>query len=150
MSKIGVLKTQNSIKNRNLKNVSLAEQRLYPHLKITDEEFPRLLVTRKIENDNAEYFGAFLPETGVRFLLDFLNRIFRLRTCAIKIDGAFDVPCPQFYSKRCVAPCVENLCDKTEYAETVALLRLFLQRRRAKLKEFFLAKIEKHAADLNF
>ena len=128
----------------------LAEQRLYPHLKITGEEFPRLLVTRKIEDDKAEYFGAFLPETGVRFLLDFLNRNFRLRTCTIKIDGKFSVPCPQFYAKRCVAPCVESLCDENEYAETVELLRLFLQKRREELKEILTAKIEKHAADLDF
>jgi excinuclease ABC subunit C len=141
------------MKRNNQKNsgrFSLAEQRLYPHLKITDEEFPRLLVTRKIENDNAEYFGAFLPETGVRFLLDFLNKIFRLRTCTIKIDGKFPVPCPQFYAKRCIAPCVESLCDKQEYAETVELLQLFLQRQRNELKEIFLAKIERYAAGLDF
>ncbi len=46
--------------------ISLGEQSLYPYLKITNEKFPRLLVTRKIENDKAEYFGAFLPETGVQ------------------------------------------------------------------------------------
>lgn len=138
------------MKNKPQFQFSLAEQRLYPHLKITNEEFPRLLVTRKIENDTAEYFGAFLPETGVRFLLDFLNKTFRLRTCTIKIDGAFDVPCPQFYAKRCVAPCVESLCGKQEYTETVELLRLFLQRRRDELKENFLSKIERYAAGLDF
>lgn len=138
------------MKNKPEFQISLADWRFYPHLKITDEEFPRLLVTRKIERDGAEYFGAFLPETGVRFLLDFLNRIFRLRTCTIKIDGGFSVPCPQFYAKRCVAPCVESLCDENEYAETVELLRLFLRGQRDELKEIFTAKIEKFAADLDF
>lgn len=138
------------MKNKSASEFTLSEQRLYPYLKITGEKFPRLLVTRKIENDDAEYFGAFLPETGVRFFLDFLNKIFRLRTCAINIDGEFSVPCPQFYAKRCVAPCVESLCDENEYAETVELLRLFLRRRNNELKESFLAKIEKHAAELDF
>ena len=138
------------MKNKSEFQTPLDEQRLYPYLKITAEEFPRLLVTRRIEDDKAEYFGAFLPETGVRFLLDFLGRIFRLRTCTIKIDGKFPVPCPQFYAKRCVAPCVESLCDKTEYDETVELLRLFLRRQRAALKEIFTAKIEKYAAELDF
>ncbi|HEY0659162.1 MAG TPA: hypothetical protein VGD05_11845, partial [Pyrinomonadaceae bacterium] len=55
---------------------SLAGQRLYPYLKITAEKYPRVLVTRIIENDGAEYFGPFLPETGVRFLIDFLNKTF--------------------------------------------------------------------------
>ena len=135
---------------RQSKNFSLAEQRLYPHLKITNEEFPRLLVTRKIEPDEAEYFGAFLPETGVRFFLDFINKVFRLRTCTIDVDGNFRVPCPQFYAKRCLAPCVENLCDKKEYLETVGLLRLFLKRKKPVLKEKILQKIENLSAELDF
>lgn len=133
-----------------LYNISLAEQRLYPHLKITGEKFPRLLVTRKIESDEAEYFGAFLPETGVRFLLDFLNRTFRLRNCAIPIDGDFPLPCTQFYEKRCHAPCVESICDKGSYAEFVKLVKLFLQNRRENLEICLLEKIESAAEKLDF
>ncbi len=137
------------MKNSKIKT-SLFDQRFYPYLKITDEKFPRLLVTQKIENDKAEYFGAFLPETGVRFFINFLNKIFKLRTCTIKIDGDFDVPCPQFYAKRCLAPCVENLCDEKEYLESVELLRLFLARRKDILNEKILDKIEKYAAEFDF
>ena len=131
-------------------NISLAEQRLYPHLKITREKFPRLLVTRKIENDAADYFGAFLPETGVRFLLDFLNRTFRLRNCTIPIDGNFPLPCTQFYEKRCVAPCVKNICDKTDYDEFVLLVGLFLQDGKEKFEEFLHQKITSSAENLDF
>lgn len=143
------MKIQSSKTNKNCR-LLLAEQRLYPHLKITGEKFPRLLVTRKIEADGAEYFGAFLPETGVRLFLDFLNKVFRLRSCTIEIDGSFPVPCPQFYSKRCVAPCVESLCDEKEYAETVEFLRLFLQNKRKDLEERFLAKIKFFAEATDF
>jgi excinuclease ABC subunit C len=131
-------------------NFSLAEQRLYPHFKLTRERFPRLLATRKIADDGAEYFGAFLPETGARFLIDFLNKIFRLRTCEIEIDGSFNVPCTQFYRKRCVAPCVENLCDEAEYAAQVELVRLFLQRETGELKKIYLRKIESAAENFEF
>lgn len=131
-------------------NLSLSDQRLYPYLKITSEKAPRLLVTRKIENDSAEYFGAFLPETGVRFFINFLNKLFKLRTCTIEIDGNFDVPCPQFYAKRCLAPCVRNLCDEKEYSESVELLRLFLERRKDILSEKILEKIDFFASDFDF
>src|SRR5215204_1657546 len=124
-------------------NLSLSNQRLYPYLKITSEKFPRLLVTRRIEDDGAEYFGAFLPETGVRFFINFLNKLFKLRTCSIEIDGSFNVPCPQFYTKRCLAPCVKNLCDEKKYLESVEFLRLFLERRKDILNEKILEKIEK-------
>jgi len=131
-------------------NLSLSDQRLYPYLKITSEKFPRLLVTRKIETDSAEYFGAFLPETGARFFINFLNKLFKLRTCTIEIDGNFSVPCPQFYAKRCLAPCVENLCDEKEYLESVEFLRLLLERRKDILSEKILEKIERFAETFDF
>lgn len=112
--------------------------------------FPRLLVTRKIAADGAEYFGAFLPETGARFLIDFLNKTFRLRTCEIEIDGSFDVPCTQFYRKRCVAPCVANLCDEAEYAEKVELVRLFLRHQTGRLEKSYLTKIENLSENFEF
>ena len=129
---------------------SLAEQRLYPHFKLTRERFPRLLVTRKIADDKAEYFGAFLPETGVRFLIDFLNKTFCLRVCEIEIDGQFNVPCTQFYRKRCVAPCVENLCGEVEYAEKVALVRLFLERKTGEIEKYYRQKIEAFSENFEF
>ncbi len=131
-------------------NFDISKQRLYPYLKITNEKFPRLLVTRKIENDGAEYFGAFLPETGGRFFTNFLDKLFKLRNCTIEIDGDFVVPCPQFYAKRCAAPCVRTLCDETQYADTVELLRLFLRGENDELKNKILEKIEKYAEVLDF
>jgi excinuclease ABC subunit C len=80
-------------------NFSLRDQKLHPHIKVTNEKFPRLLATRRIENDGAEYFGAFLPKTGARYLIGFLIDAFRLRGCDIEINGDFPVPCPQFYRK---------------------------------------------------
>lgn len=136
--------------NKQTEPFSLADERLYPHLKLTNEKFPRLLVTRKIENDGAEYFGAFLPETGVRFLIDFLNKTFRLRACEIEIDGQFNVPCTQFYRQRCVAPCVASLCDEKKYNEKVELVRLFLRRDRAEIEKRFLLEIENFAEELNY
>ncbi len=130
--------------------LDISEQALYPYLKITAEKFPRLLVTRKIENDKAEYFGAFLPETGVRFFINFLNKLFKLRTCTIEVDGSFDVPCPQFYARRCLAPCVENLCGEKEYLESVELLRLLLERRKDVLREKILDKINFFAENFDF
>ena len=141
---------ENKRKFESARRFSLADERLYPHLKLTNEKFPRLLVTRKIVDDGAEYFGAFLPETGVRFLLVFLNKTFRLRTCEIEIDGQFDVPCTQFYRQRCVAPCVANLCDEKSYNEKVELVRLFLRRDRDELEKRFLQKIEGLAENLHY
>lgn len=124
--------------------------KLYPHFKITNEKFPRLLITRKIENDKAEYFGAFLPKAGTRILLDFLNKTFQLRSCEIDIDGEFPFPCPMFYRKRCLAPCVEDICGEKEYLEMVELLRLFLRNESEILKAEITIKIEKLSENFDF
>ena len=123
---------------------------VHPHIKLTKENFPRPLATWIVDDDGDEYFGAFLNRTNVRILIDFLNRTFRLRSCAIAIDGSFQVPCTQYYSKRCIAPCVASLCDAQTYLEIVELERLFLRNDR----ELFLAavtrKIEIAAESLDF
>ncbi|MEO6655626.1 MAG: hypothetical protein ABIO36_06045, partial [Pyrinomonadaceae bacterium] len=123
---------------------------LYPHLKITAEEFPRIFATRRIEDDGAEYFGAFLTKTAVRILIDFLNRTFRLRSCDIEIDGNFPVPCTQYYRKRCLGPCVDSLCDRESYLGMVGLARLFLSNQRGLLMGELDRRIDQDAEDLEF
>jgi excinuclease ABC subunit C len=129
---------------------SIAGESVYPHLKLTNEWFPRILATRRIENDGAEYFGAFLNRTNVRMLIDFVNRTFRLRSCYIPVDGSFSVPCVQFYRKRCLAPCVVGLCDGDAYYENVQLARLFLQNKRDELSERLTDKINRSAEAEDF
>lgn len=132
-------------------NLLINEQTLYPHLKITREKFPRLLVTRRILSERDEYFGAFLPKTGVRIWLYVLNKLFRLRSCELDISGGDLIePCAMFAEKRCFAPCAANLCDVEEYAETIDLLRLFLARNEKELKKILKAKIETLAENLEF
>src|SRR5687768_18402799 len=109
---------------------SIADQPVHPHIKLTSEAYPRALATRMIKDDGDEYFGAFLNRTSVRILIDFLNRTFRLRSCAIEIDGTFPIPCTQYFSKRCVAPCVASMCDHQSYLAMVEMVRLFRSEER--------------------
>ena len=106
--------------------------------------------TRRDEEDGAEYFGAFLTKTSVRILIDFLNRKFRLRSCDIHIDGSFPVPCTQFYSKRCLAPCVTSICSRDEYLEQVNLVRLFLANQRGLLTREINGRMSRLAEDFEF
>ena len=129
---------------------SIEGKPLYPHLKLTSERFPRVLVTRLIEDDGSEYFGAFLNRTSARILLNFINKTFRLRSCEIPIDGSFNYPCTMYYKRRCVAPCVAELCDEEQYAEAVRLVRIFLRNDRETLRELIRLEIDAAAAALDF
>ena len=101
----------------------------YPFLKLTlDEKYPRLLITRRPENKTPEQniYGAFLPTGMLRRMLDLLMRTFRLRPCELDIQGDFDAPCPEYFLHRCLAPCVERICDRSTYLESVEIVHLIL------------------------
>jgi excinuclease ABC subunit C len=133
-----------------IRNIASSAVDLYPHMKITSETFPRMLATRRVEDDDSEYFGAFLPKTAARILMDFVDRTFRLRICDIPIDGSFPVPCTEYYRKRCLAPCVAHLCSQEAYMERVALLRLFLGDQRGLLKKALRKNIQDNSDELDF
>lgn len=129
---------------------SIEGKPLYPHIKLTRERFPRVLATRIIADDDAEYFGAFLNRTNARMLLDFLNRTFRLRSCDIEIDGSFNYPCTLHYKRRCIAPCVSDLANPEDYEEMVGLVRLFLLNDRPLFGSVLSSKIAEASEKLDF
>src|SRR4028119_1924186 len=85
-------------------NVLLKDDKQYPHLKITNEPFPKVVITRRINKDGAKYFGPFLPANLARRTLDLINRTFQLRTCEIEIDGKLPRPCLEYHIKRRLRP----------------------------------------------
>lgn len=122
----------------------------YPHLKYTVEDYPRILATRRIEDDDAEYYGAFLTRTAVRIMIDFVNRVFRLRGCDVELDGSWPMPCTQFYRKRCMAPCTARLCNADEYRQVAELARLFIADQRGVFIGAINRIIDLHAEALDF
>ena len=117
-------------------NYKLKDDKSYPHLKLTvNEAFPKCVITRRIQNDGALYFGPFLPASMARRTIDLINRTFQLRTCDIEIDGKAPRPCLEYHIKRCLGPCVKGLCAAEEYQEAVRDVRLLLEGRNTELAD---------------
>jgi excinuclease ABC subunit C len=115
-------------------NYKLKDDKSYPHLKLTvNEAFPKCVITRRIQNDGALYFGPFLPAAMARKTIDLINRTFQLRTCDIEIDGKAPRPCLEYHIKRCLGPCVKGLCTPEEYQEAVRDVRMLLEGRNTEL-----------------
>ena len=115
-------------------NYKLKDDKSYPHLKLTvNEPFPKCVITRRIQNDGALYFGPFLPAAMARKTIDLINRTFQLRTCDIEIDGKAPRPCLEYHIKRCLGPCVKGLCTPEEYQEAVRDVRMLLEGRNTEL-----------------
>ena len=132
-------------------NVNLKDDKSYPHLKLTiNETFPKVVITRRIQNDGALYFGPFLPASMARRTIDVINRTFQLRTCDIEIDGKAPRPCLEYHIKRCLGPCVKGLCTATQYQEAVKDVRLLLEGRNTELAATLAERMTQASADLRY
>jgi excinuclease ABC subunit C len=108
-------------------NVNLKDDKRYPYLKVTiDEDFPRILVVRRIKKDKAKYFGPYTNVRGMRHTLRLLRRIFPVRSCNFVLPSKKKHKlCLDYYIKRCQGPC-EGLVKKNEYQEMIKDVCLFL------------------------
>lgn len=122
-------------------NVFLKDDKSYPHLKLTNEAFPKVVVTRKIVRDGSSYYGPFLPATMARNTLNLVNRAFQLRTCEIEIDGKLARPCLEYHLKRCLGPCVKGLCTQQEYQEAAADVKILLEGKNKELAKTLEARM---------
>ncbi len=132
-------------------NVLLKDDKQYPHLKLTiAEPFPRVMITRRIQRDGALYFGPFLPAALARRTIDLINRTFQLRTCDIEIDGRLPRPCLEYHIKRCLGPCVKDLCKPDEYAEAVRDVRMFLEGKNRELADQYERRMQQASDEMRF
>jgi excinuclease ABC subunit C len=132
-------------------NYKLKDDKSYPHLKLTiNEPFPKCVITRRIQNDGALYFGPFLPASMARRTIDLINRTFQLRTCDIEIDGKAPRPCLEYHIKRCLGPCVKGLCTPEEYQEAVRDVRMLLEGRNTELSHMLEERMLQASADMRY
>src|ERR671927_1889128 len=119
----------NLIKERSPKyNILLRDDKNYPYLQLTTSEaFPRVLVARQVEKPGDFYAGPFLPAKIARRTMGLAHRLFGIRSCNEVITGERGRPCLEYDIKRCIAPCVRELCGPEEYAFAVQHTKRFLE-----------------------
>ena len=125
----------NLIKQRAPKyNILLRDDKTYPYLQLTTgEAFPRVLVARRVERDEHFYAGPFMPASLARKTMSLSHKLFGLRSCNEVITGDRARPCLEFDIKRCVAPCVREICSEDEYRLATEHSKLFLEGRNDEL-----------------
>ncbi len=89
-------------------NVALRDDKSYPYIKVTlHEPFPRVIVTRRVEDDGSRYFGPYTDVGAMRRALHVVKRIFTVRSCHYDLPREHpERPCLDYFIKRCLAPCV--------------------------------------------
>lgn len=108
-------------------NARLKDDKTYPYIKIdTNEEFPQVYFTRRVNPDGAKYFGPFASASSVRKTMGLLKKLFPYRSCTKTITGQDESACLEYHIHRCVAPCIGK-ADKQEYHEVIKQVIKFLQ-----------------------
>ena len=107
-------------KHRPRYNVQLKDDKRYPYVKITSEQFPRLVITRNVTKEGI-YYGPFTDVGSVKQTVKFLKSLFKIRTCR-NMDG----PCLNAQIDLCYAPC-DGKISKEEYSEIINKIDLFFQ-----------------------
>ena len=108
-------------------NVRLKDDKSYPYIKVSlNEEWPRVFLTRRFEDDGARYFGPYASAASVRKTVDLLKELFRFCSPRWVITGSKPRPCFDYYIKRCAGACSGEL-TREEYREIVQQVVMFLE-----------------------
>ncbi len=117
-------------------NIILRDDKSYPYLKLTlDEEYPRLLVSRRPHTDKSRYYGPYVSAGAMRETLRLIHRHLGIRQCNIEIDRKRPRPCLYYDLHQCGAPCVSWGETKEQYQEHARQARLLLEGREDGLAE---------------
>jgi len=114
-------------------NVLLRDDKSYPYIKLTNEKFPRVYVTRRLRKDGAKYYGPYFPANLAHRLVHFIHRHFGVPSCKVDLTRNHTHPCLEFHIHRCLGPCVAGLTTEEEYARAVQEVKLFLEGRHRDL-----------------
>lgn len=125
-------------------NVRLKDDKRYPFIKITDEEYPRVLIVRTIGRDSARYYGPFTDTGAVRRTLKLIKSLFRIRSCR-RMDG----PCLNSQIDLCYAPC-DGRISREEYQEIIEKVDLFFQGRYQEVIEVLEEEMKEASERLEF
>ncbi len=131
-------------------NVLLRDDKTYPYIKVTNERFPRVFVTRRLKKDGANYFGPYFPGNLAHRLVHFIHRHFLVPSCKVDLSRYHPKPCLQYHIHRCLGPCVEGLTTPDTYTQAVKQVRLFLEGRHGALASELRERMEAASEDMRF
>ncbi len=131
-------------KHRPRYNIRLKDGKQYPYIKITNEKFPRIMITHFIKNDKASYYGPYTDVTHARRFIDYVNKSFKIRTCK-NMDG----PCLNYQIKQCSAPC-DGKITKEEYDNNIKKAKLLLKGRYKTIVKNLNKEMKEYSKNLQF
>ncbi len=142
----------NLIKQRKPRfNILLRDDKTYPYVKLTlGERWPRVYVTRRLRKDGSDYYGPYFPANLAYRIVDLIHRNFLIPSCKVDLTRSHPRPCLQYYIKRCLGPCVQDLTTPDLYQEAVRDVKMFLEGRPTDLARSLRTRMEQAATDQEY
>jgi excinuclease ABC subunit C len=133
----------NLIKQRKPRfNILLRDDKTYPYIKLTmKDRYPKVLVTRRLRKDGSLYYGPYFPGNLAHRIVDLIHRTFLLPSCKLDLSRYYARPCLQYYIKRCLGPCVENLTTPEIFREAVRDTQMLLDGHQGDLRKSLEARM---------
>ncbi|MGX8689511.1 MAG: excinuclease ABC subunit UvrC [Bacteroidaceae bacterium] len=135
-------------------NILLKDDKTYPSICITREDYPRVFKTRKIIRNGSEYYGPYSHVGTLNGLLQIIAEAYKIRTCRLPLTaesiktGKFR-ECLEYHIKKCPAPCLGHI-SKEEYNAQIAEIREILKGRSQELTKSMLQDMKSLAAKMKF
>jgi excinuclease ABC subunit C len=137
-------------KHRPKYNIRLKDDKRYPYIKIHwGEPFPKVTVTRQMQEDGARYFGPYTSAWAVYETLDVLRRVFPYLTCDREITGQDARACLYYDIKLCLAPCI-GAVDQNGYRQMISDLQAFLNGHSEPILSRIQADMDKASDDMKY
>jgi len=130
-------------------NILLRDDKSYPYVVVSADEFPRISFYRGRKKNNSNYFGPYPSVSAVRETLSLLQKTFLIRTCNNNYFSNRTRACLQYQIKRCSAPCV-GMINQKDYQQDIKHAVMFLTGKSQELTDDLSKQMEKSAAQLNF
>lgn len=109
-------------------NTMLMDDKTYPFIKVTtNEDYPRVILSRKMQRDKAKYFGPYTSAQAVRDTIDLIHKLYHVRSCnrSLPRDIGKDRPCLNYHIRQCDAPC-QGYISREEYGRAIGEVLRFL------------------------
>ncbi len=135
-------------------NILLKDDKTYPWICISNEDFPRIFFTRRKVDDGSQFFGPYTSVNAMKNVLDMFRRAFKLRTCKTNIllenveKGKYDV-CLDYHIKNCCAPCIGDVSKET-YAGYIDQIKEILNGKTYEVINNLKKQMAELAAQLRF
>jgi excinuclease ABC subunit C len=133
-------------------NIRMADDKAYPYVKLTNEPYPRIIMTRRVLRDGGRYFGPYPyhePKLVGRTIRT-IRKLFKLRTCQIEITRDLPRPCLDYDMGLCTAPCVAWGATADAYETQVRQAGLFLDGRQEHLLDELRAEMTAAAEAMQY